>query len=143
MILAFVSSLVGFGLGVGTLPLVFPGSGWFGPTWAIILLFGIFPYVPTVFVPVLAAHSAMFLIATTTLQDRLAKALTVGGSVFLVIVATVGLTAQFLLVASFGTLILSLAGLSSVGYSLIAGGWLRDSRARLGLSISSENSAGS
>ncbi len=123
---AFAGSLVGFGIGLATLPLAFPGSGWVGPYWAFILVTALFPYVPSVFGPVVAAHTTMFLLTAKTLRSRTASITMVAASAFLGAVATVGLLGQAFFVSGLGRGLLSLAGLTGFGYAGIAVSWLNE-----------------
>lgn len=123
---AYVGSIVGFLLGLATLPLLFTWDSYFGPAWLAILLFGRFPYVPSVFSPIVAFHAILFVLGVRTTTDRLAQALLMIAGSALLILATLALGNQ-LNTPDYpaNPLQMLLAGLTSIGYGCAAAGWWR------------------
>ena len=125
-ILAFV-----FGLFLVT-PLALWGAGGY---WALpwILLLGLFPFIPTVFAPVVVAHAALFGGCGVILRNGTARGLVAIGAGYLAVLATAAFGVQLLRPSLAGSpgLFLSLsAGLTAVGYLAFAVG-LRVERHRL------------
>lgn len=110
---AFLASVVSFVGGLLHLILAYPGA------WGFTYL--LFPYVPSVYGPAVIAHSVLFLAsARSTTASGSSVAVTLG-SLYLMALATIALWSQATI--GLGVDSLSLAGLTSVGYLLVAAGW--------------------
>lgn len=132
MLWAFRGSIVGFAIGLVTLPWVplpaVPGAFVFaGPVffWS-----GGFAFVPSVFAPVVIAHAVLFLQGLTSLRSRFALLLLVAGAGFLVADATIAIAAQASLLSQVLLPILTLSGATAVGYALIGAAWWHESTTR-------------
>lgn len=118
---AFVASLLAFGLAFSTLPRAFPSAS--SSLYAALL----FPLVPWVWAPVVVAHAILFHAASRALPSTVARAWGRTGSVALAATATAGLLAQ-VFVRSVGTWMFALAGLTFVGYLILAAAWSQGER---------------
>jgi len=120
---ALVASLAGFGIGIITLPLALPNSA--------ITAFGLglFPYIPSVFGPVVIAHAVFFFYSAKTLQDPRAGSLMVLGSKFLFVIATISVAAQVLLAHNMNQILVNPVGTTGVGYATVAAALLRERHA--------------
>ncbi len=119
MTASFVASLLGFAFGLLTLPL-------WAPSAVYILVRGYFPFLPSVYGPVVGAHALLFLFLTRSLRDRRSHFLLVAGSLFLLVIAAAAIAGQLAFLAdrplAWVSLGVSLAGLAGLGYALIAVG---------------------
>ena len=96
-----------------------------GTYWALpwVLLLGLFPFIPTVFAPVVVAHAALFGGSGVVFRDSAARVLVAIGSAFLAVLATAAFGVQILrpgLAGSPGLFLSLSAGLTAVGYLAIA-----------------------
>lgn len=126
---SFFASLLAFGVGIITLPSLLPVALWGGMNLGTtLLLIGGFPYVPSVFAPVVIAHVALFWFAARTLRSPEAARLMRVGTWVLVAFVVVGLVLQGIVVAlaspaalaTVGLLMFAMAGATSVGYVLVS-----------------------
>ena len=129
---AFLGSVLGFVVGLATLPVAVPGGTWWLPVWVMILVTGWFAFVPSVYGPVVASHAFLFLAGARMVRVRRAKGLIVSGSGVLLALAAIGI---FLQVATAGTpeffrIVPVVAAFTSAGYAAIAHGWRLAARAR-------------
>lgn len=120
---AFVASILGFGIGLVSLPAIFPDRGWSGPAWVWILFLFLFPYIPSVFAPVVVAHSLVFSFGMTTLRSRHAVAPIAVGVIALFGIATAAIVTQFASRNILGYGVWLFAGLTAAGYLPAAWGW--------------------
>jgi len=125
----FFLSLMGFAVGVLSLPIFFPAAGgwYYLPPWAGVLLFGVFPYMPSVFGPVVVAHAVIFMLGSSDFTRRIALASIVAGGAVLSLLAIVGIALQVLNVPqSFPAPLAPISlttGLTFLGYALVAAGY--------------------
>lgn len=133
MILAFVGSLLGFLAGIGSLIVLYRSPvGWWAPAWLAILAIGLFPYVPSVFAPVVIAHAVLFWIASERFEDSRRARTMVLGSAGLIVVASLGLLAQAVLFTPLLVpWVFAVAGATSIGYLVVASAWRGELRASL------------
>ncbi len=134
---SFFISLLAFGFGIVTLPTLLPVSLWGGSNLGVGLLeIGVFPYVPSVFAPVVIAHVALFRFAARTFRSPDAAGLMRTATWPLAAIAVAGLLLQGIFVAlaseaalaTVGLLMFAMAGATSVGYALVAVAWRREIR---------------
>ena len=125
----YIASLVGFAAGMAMLPVLFPGTGWFGPPAFFILALFLFPYVPSVYGPVVIAHSILFSLGIRSLNKNHARSLVAMGAAGLLTLASVALVAQFLPPPT-STWLLVVPGLTSAGYGVAALGWKSEANFR-------------
>lgn len=126
---AFAASVIAFGGGLTSLPVLFGQgpSGFCAPAWACMIAYGIFPYIPSVFGPVVLLQATFFFLISTHIDTVLARIGVVLGSSALAAVAIVGLLVQTVLLRSWTAglpleleaIVWSLAGLTSIGYAII------------------------
>ncbi len=99
--------------------------------WQGVLLFAVFPHVPSVFGPVVVAHAVIFVHMSLDFTRRIALVAVVAGGLILSLLATVGIALQVLnLPPSFPAplaLISLTAGLTFLGYALVATGYRLES----------------
>lgn len=128
MLSAYVASVIGFFVGLATLPFAFPQ--------AIDLLFlGQFHYVPTVYAAIVVAQASIFLLGSSPISHRVASLIVAAGCAVLVSLVGVVLALQAVAMSEridLWQLIFNLAGLTTIGYSTIALGWGAASRRRPG-----------
>ena len=130
-LLSTILGLLGFALGLASLPLAFPvvaGGWWVAPEWVFFLVSGWFVYVPTVFAPVVLSHAAFAVLAGSRCRHEGASRSLRAAAILLTVVALVSLLVQ-------GAGALSgpawgLASLTAPGYAWAATGAWRESRAR-------------
>lgn len=135
----FFISLLGFVAGLLTLPLFFPDdpNTWhYFPPWL-----GSFPHLPTVFGPLALANGGIFILASRDFTGGNSKVAAVAGGAVLFLLASSGITLQVSggVPLSFPTPLVPfslLAGLTVLGYGLIAAGFQLDSMARATKSVS-------
>jgi hypothetical protein len=120
---AFLASLLGFGVGMSTLSLVVQGPKWF----ADVLVF-LFPYVPSVYAPVVASHAVLFILGARTLRTRRDSTMVLGGSLYLLLASAAAVVGQVLSFPMVPGSLLPLAGLTGFGYVTVAVGWSREYR---------------
>ena len=110
----YVASLGGFALGLATLPIAL------GRMTAGLVLF---PFVPSVFAPVVFAHAAMFAVGAQTVYDGKTARWMQLGSAILIAIAVLALALQgFALGGGFAW---TTAGWTWIGYALVAAAWSR------------------
>ncbi len=122
MTAALLASLVGFAIGLATLPLLFPES------FVFIVGYFIFPYVPTVYAPVVSAHGLLFVLVAKTFHDPVVRAAIILSSLIMIVVAWVAVAAQTVLLPVLGFGALFLVGIVGLGYAAIAVALLRELR---------------
>lgn len=129
-VLSAALGLLGFVVGMASLPWAFPArvSSFFCAYEWECLLYGWFPYVPTVFAAVVVSHAAVAGIAGGQCRDGAAARRLRAAAVILILVSLVSLMAQF--AGAFHGWAWGLVGLTAPGYLVaVAGAW-RESRAR-------------
>lgn len=129
-VLSAALGLPGFVVGMASLPWAFPArvSSFFCAYEWECLLYGWFPYVPTVFAAVVVSHAAVAGIAGGQCRDGAAARRLRAAAVILILVSLVSLMAQF--AGAFHGWAWGLVGLTAPGYLVaVAGAW-RESRAR-------------
>ncbi|HTD81356.1 MAG TPA: hypothetical protein VK723_04310 [Thermoplasmata archaeon] len=118
------ASVIGFAAGLLTLPQAFPETV-YGmidrPLWMVILPF--FPYIPSVFGPVVVAHAAYFVVDRRDWGAPFTPRF-LSGVALLLIVSGTALGLQ--LTGRFGGVAYLAAGLTSPGYALVAWDALRE-----------------
>lgn len=130
----FLGSLFGFALGIVTMPWVAPrglvadtsDSGTFLVT---ALRAPLFPYIPSVFAPVVVPHGLIFVFFGRSLRRRSYIVTVLAGAGYLMALAAIGLLLQgesLILGRATNDLFLILAGLTSIGYALFALSWRLD-----------------
>jgi len=127
----FAASLLGFSVGLLTLPAAFPEpAGWGGILGAYLIFYGAFPYVPSVFAPVATAHAVIFLLVGRGQGSRRDSFATIAGSGLIIIVSLTGLVLQLAfketLFPALTTPVWILAGLTSFGYVIVWRGLRRE-----------------
>jgi len=125
---AYLLSIVSFVVGLATIGLALPErtGGMLNLRLGDRLLWEVFfPYVPSVFAPVVAAHGVVFLVAAPSPSSSLRIRQIALGSVALFVTSAVALTVQF--AGGFEGVAYALAGLTSFGYLLVAWGLAFDS----------------
>ena len=121
--IAYILSIVGFFVGLATIGLALPQrtGGLFNLRLGDRLLWDtFFPYVPSVFAPVVAAHATVFLVTAGSARDSPRRQRIVLGSAVLFAIAGIALVVQ--MAGWFGGIAYTLAGLTGVGYLIVAWG---------------------
>jgi hypothetical protein len=126
-----LGSLLFIVVGLLTLPIFFPAdpnAGYYFPPWFVVLAYGIFPHVPTVFGPAAMAHGTVFVLASKDLVRPGSRVATIAGGAALLLIGTSGIAVQ--LIAGMPQSLPSplarqsfLASLTLIGYILVAGGF--------------------
>lgn len=112
---AYLGSLIGFGLGMIVILWAYPGSLWY-------LVSPSLPYIPVVSGPIVICQAIMFLLGSRLLIHESSASELVAGSAYLVTLASLAIAGQVL---SFRLglelpLIWSLAGFTGPGYAMVA-----------------------
>jgi len=128
---ALRASIGCFVVGILTLPIVFPQPGsWFSPPlWLGLLFLGLFPYVPSVYGPVVIAHGLVFYLESGKLTKPTSRGLALAGALLLGTIGAVALGLGMLGGAFFYPILTApawrLVGLTFPAYVLVAAGfWL-------------------
>ena len=143
---AFRASIGCLVLGILTLPVLFPQPGsWFSPPlWLGLLFLGLFPYVPSVYGPVVIAHALLFYFESEKLTKWISRGLALAGALLL---GTTGVAALVLgmLGGAFLYPILTapawrLVGMTFPAYVLVAAGLWKEYRHLQGHAIGGQRS---
>ena len=130
----YLASLVGFVLGLAILPSVYPRY------WSSLFSFLAFPYIPAVYVPVVASLASLFFIAAGPVRDPSARVRMYLGCCLSLTAIPLGIIGSLLAgeqIALGAWVIMTTipSGIMASGYALVALGWRRTHRlARRGAS---------
>lgn len=136
---AYLSSLGAFALGLSTLFIIFPGQGVLAPLGLEAMIGLFFPYVPSVYAPVVLVHSVLFALARVRLLDGRAATLVAIGIFSLMALAAFALWSQTQNLPPISSWLrlrpwpVVLAGMTAIGYSLVSAGffWSEASKSRI------------